>query len=488
MALVLSDASAQNSQVLYYMNLPQNHLLNPALRPSNSFYLGLPVLTGINVNINNNFVNFSDIIMPSQTEDSLISFLHPDYNVDNFISKLKAQNFIAPEVNIQLFGLGFNAGEDLYVFLDAVDRVEGNVVFPIDLFKLGLKGNGDFLGKTIDLTNLGVDFKYYHEFGFGFSKNFAKKLRIGVRGILLIGVADLSIDNGSLGLTINSDYTYALNADLSANISGPVKVYMNNQNSIDSVIFDKKRFYKDLSDTIDWNKVLAYLSNTKNLGFGIDIGATYSISNKIQLSASITDLGFINWKRDVTNLKAESLFEFNGFNITDVINGSKTFDEIAREMVDSLKNSFTVTNNKQAFKTFLPAGVSVGGSFNLTKSFSLGILSYSKITSNQFREALTMSANLNLGNTFSTSVSYTAENHRYDNLGFGLAFRPGIFQFYFIADKIPVMWNKVITDKSTIPLPDSWNTVNLRLGMNIAFGNRIRKKIDKPMLMIPKRK
>jgi hypothetical protein len=486
------------------MNLPQNHLLNPALRPSNSFYLGLPALTGININLNNNFVNFSDIIMPSKTQDSLISFLHPDYNVDNFISKLKDKNFLAPEVNIQLFGLGFNAGKDLYVFLDIVDRIEGNVVFPIDLFKLGLKGNGDFVGKTIDLSNLGADLKYYHELGFGFSKNFTKKLRIGVRGKILFGVADFSIENKSLGLTINNDYTYALNADLSANISAPVKVYTNNQNGIDSVIFDLNRFKKVSSDKIDIHKVLNYIFNTKNLGLGIDIGATYSISDKIQLSASITDLGFISWKRDVTNLKAESQFKFSGFNITDVINGSKTFDEIAREMADSLKNSFTVTKNNKTFKTFLPTGVSVGGSFNLTKSFSLGILSYSKITSNQFREAFTMSANLNLDNAFSTSVSYTAENRRYDNLGFGLAFRPGIFQFYFIADKIPIMWDKIKYDNTVttqgpfgsvetktsqkIYLPESWNTVNLRLGMNIAFGNNIKKKNDKPMLMKPKHK
>lgn len=45
--LVFFEAAAQNSQVLYYMNLPQNHLLNPALRPSNNLYIGIPVVSGV---------------------------------------------------------------------------------------------------------------------------------------------------------------------------------------------------------------------------------------------------------------------------------------------------------------------------------------------------------------------------------------------------------------------------------------------------------
>jgi hypothetical protein len=82
---LITNTSAQNSQVLYYMNLPQNHLLNPALRPSNSLYIGLPVISGVNLNINNNFFNFSDVFMKGQKGDEVISILDPSYNVDAFL-------------------------------------------------------------------------------------------------------------------------------------------------------------------------------------------------------------------------------------------------------------------------------------------------------------------------------------------------------------------------------------------------------------------
>ena len=474
LAMIFAGTSAQNSQVLYNMNLPQNHLLNPALRPSNKVYIGLPVLSGINININNNFVNFSDVFLKRQTGDSIITFLHPDYNVDNFLAKIKDKNSLEPEVSVQLFGLGFSVGDNSYVFLDINERIDGNVVLPGDLFKLALKGNEGFIGSKIDLSSLRGDIKYYREVGLGFSKNITNKLRIGVKGKLLFGIASASIDNKSLGITVNDNYTHTLDADLAVNISAPLTVYRKGQN-IDSIVFDDNRFKKG-------SRVYDFLSGKKNMGLGLDIGATYDISDKLIVSAAITDLGFIRWKRDLTNLKAESQFEFSGLNVVDVINGSKTFDELGKEMLDSLKNSFIVSDSKTPFTTFLPFGVTLGGTYSLTKSFSVGILSYSRIIGKQLRESMTLSANVNLTNAFSTSLSYTIANHRFDNIGAGLAFRAGIVQFYMLSDRIPIMWNKIKVDNSIIPLPTSWNTINLRLGMNLAFGNRIKEKNDKPMV------
>ena len=475
--MITGRLSAQNSQVLYYMNLPQNHLLNPALRPSNSLYIGLPVFSGINVNINNNFINFSDVFMKGQRSDSVISVLHSDNNIDDFLAKIKDNNSLEAEASVQLFGLGFSVGKSSYVFLDINDRIDGNMVIPKDIFELALKGNEGFVGSTIDLSSLRGDMKYYREVGLGFSKDFTSKLRIGIKGKLLFGIAAAAIDNRSLGIAVHEDYSHALNADMTVNISAPLKVYMDSNHNIDSIVYDKK-----LTDTR--SEKIGYILGKKNIGVAFDIGATYAISGKFIVSAAITDLGFIKWKKDINNLKAESQFEFSGLNINDVLNGTKTLEDVGQEMLDSLGNSFKFSDTKAPFTTYLPFGVSLGGSYNLTKSLSIGLLSYSRFIGDQIRESLTVSANVNLGNAFSTSLSYTAANYRYDNFGAGLAFRPGIFQFYILADRIPIMWNKIKVDNSTIPLPDSWNTINLRFGMNLAFGNRIRKKNDKPMVEV----
>ena len=477
LALIFADSSAQNSQVLYFMNLPQNHLINPAFRPSNSVYIGLPLISSINLNMNNNFVNFSDLLQKDQSKNLIVSVLHPDYDPDTFLAKIREKNSIEQEFTIQTLGVGFSVGKDSYIFLDINERIDGNIVLPKDLFRLALKGNSDFVGRKIDLSSLRGEMSYYREVGLGFSRNFTDKLRVGIKGKLLFGLANASIDNKSLGISVNEDYSHTLDANLTVNMSGPIHVNMDSNNNITSIALDDNKF-KTASGVRD------FFTDSKNIGFGMDIGASYDLNDRIVLSASVTNLGFINWKKDVTNLKADNKFKFSGLNLLDVINGTKTIDELAADMLDSLKNAFVVSNTKTAYTTFLPFGVSVGGSFSVTKKLTLGLLSYSRVIGQQIRESLTFSANLTIGNEFSASLSYTAENHRYDNLGAGIAFRTGVTQFYLLSDRVPVTWTRIKDNNSNVIIPSNWNTVNIRFGMNIVIGNRVREKNDKPMVMV----
>jgi len=477
LAVIITDASAQNNQVLYFMNLPQNHQLNPAIRPSNSIYIGLPVISGINVNINNNFINLRNVFLKGQSGDSVYSFIHRDYNADSFLAKTKDNNYVEPESSVQLFGIGFSAGKSSYFFLDINERVEGNIVIPGDLIKFFLKGNEGFIGHTIDLSSFKGDLKYYREIGLGFSKNFTDKLRIGVKGKLLFGITAATVDNHALGISVNNDLTHTLDADLNVNISGPVIAYMSSENKLDSLKIDKNNLKTS-------SQILGFLFDPKNFGLGLDIGATYELSDRLMISAAITDLGFINWKNDITSLQANSHLEINGLTMLDVYNKTKTFDQLGQAIQGTIRNSFVVSSSKAPFTTYIPFGVSLGGSYNVTSQFSAGLLSYSRIIDKQIHELLTLSANLNIGNVFSTSLSYTAANDRYDNIGAGLSIRAGIAQFYLLSDRIPIKWTNINIDNKNIPMPETWNTINLRLGMNLVFGNRTRGKNDKPMIMV----
>jgi hypothetical protein len=476
LALTSAVLSAQNGQVSYFMNLPQNHMMNPAMRPSNSIYIGLPVISGTCLNINNNFINYSDLFSKSSTSDSLISILHPDFDIDKFLSNINSKNSIAPQMSLQTFGLGFSTAKGLYIFLDVTERFEANVVFPVDIVRLMLKGNEEFASGKVSLSSLRMDLKYFREYGFGFSKNFSEKLRIGVRPKILSGILSTSLDNRSLGISVSEDYTHTLNADFTANVSAPLNVYTGSDGKIDSVIFDNSRF--------DTGKgIFNYITGTKNYGLGLDIGATYDILDKLVVSASITDLGYIKWKREVSNIDVKGQFIFSGIDVSDAANGSKTFDDITSDLLDSLKDSFVVTTTHSPYTTWLSPGLTIGGSYNLTRDLSFGLLSYTRFIGKQVKESLTLSTNLNVGNAFSFSLGYSIQNHRADNLGAGLAFRAGFVQFYFIADRVPINWEKIKMDQgSAVTVPSNWNTVNLRLGMNLVFGNKVKKKDDKPMI------
>jgi hypothetical protein len=477
MTMITISASAQNNRVLHFMNLPQNHLINPALKPPGNFYIGLPVISGINLSITNNLYNAGDLLMHGPGGDSVRSIMNRNYNIDNFLAKIKDKNSLEPQIAVQLLSLGFSVSKRSYIFLDINERMEGNIILPGDLFALILKGNKQFLGGIIDLSPLGGDYKYYREAGLGFSTNITRNLRFGIKGKLLFGIAGFSIDNRHFAISVNNNYTHTIDADMTVNMSGPVKFNINPDHTLRSVVIDNSVF-KTTGGMFD------FLSGKHNPGVGLDIGVTYNISDRLMFSAAVTDIGFIRWKKDITNLLVTSRFEFGGLNIVDIINGTKTFEDLGNEMADSLKNAFRFTGTSIQYRENLNYCITLGGSYNLTKNISLGLLSYRKTINSQIRKSLIFSANVNISNAFSSGLSYTISSNHYDYLGAGLAFKTGIFQFYLLSDRIPIMWNKIKTENGDILfLPSNWNVINFHLGMNLVFG-KSRKKADKPMLNV----
>ena len=477
------SAASQNGQVLYYMKLPQNHLLNPAIRPSDKFYIGLPVVTGINTEFGNNFFKISDIA-PSGTiiDSSFIKKLDPE----TLANRLKDKNSIATDASIQLLGLGMSFGKDLYVFIDVVDRINSKGVFPRDLLALYMTGSADFIGKTLDLSGLNIKAQYYREYGLGFSKNITKKLRIGAKVKLLSGIASSSLDNRSFAIKVNTDSTLTVTPDSYLNISGKEtlnRVFTNNKilgGSDSTATGDFKGFIFD------------YLKMPlSNFGLGLDIGAVYNLNKYLSFSASVTDIGYISWKHDLKSYYSNKPYNMKGYSIDYLVNHP---DFSIENFIDSLtkviEGNYRDTVPK-TFKTYLPMGVSAGVSINPLPFLSLGVLSNTKFFGGTVREAVTLSANAYVGRIVTASLSYTMANYTYNNLGFGLGFKTGsIFQFYVIADKIPLDWGKVYVKKDNgdlspgIPIPQKMNLFNLSFGMNIVFGKPITKKTDRPMIVV----
>lgn len=460
-ALIITGSAAQNSQVLYFLNLPQNHLLNPALTPSNPIYVGLPGLSGINVNVTNNFVDFSDLFSEGmEVSKETFAFLDPDFDRDKFLDKIKDLNYIEPKASVQLLGFGMTLNNGLYVFLDIIDNAQVNLVFPRDLIRLAFLGNQEFAGQTFNLSDTRADFNYYREIGFGAAKNITPKLRIGAKARLLFGIAGGSLQNSALNLTVNQDFTNSLEANMALDVSGPVNFLDEDSDGI----IDKVDFDDDEADR--------FFTNFKNAGFGLDIGAQYSLNDRIIISASITDVGFIRWKSNLTNLEAVSNIELRGIDFDDIYEGNATIDDLYENMLDSLTGAVKISYSEKRFTTKLPLGASLGGKYILNDRFSFGILSYSRINGQQIKEALTLSAHMNISNILTTSLAYTACNHDYSNLGLGFGVRASVAQFYFLVDRIPLRWKKAGDNNGSFPLPSNWSTLNARVGINLVFGNK----------------
>lgn len=402
--------------------------------------------------------------------DSTFTILNPGEDLDRFIAGLGNNNSIEPQAGVQLFGLAFTVGDDLRISFDITERADANIVFPGDLIRLGIEGNESFPGQNIDLSSMRADVKYYHEIGLGASKNITEKLRIGARMMLLSGVVSGHLTNNGMTLTVNDDYTHTFDADVSLNVSAPVTFTRDAADGeIDNIRFEEERFEER-------NDYISYALGFANPGFGIEVGAEYRINDMFTVSAALTDIGFIKWKRDRSEVYLTESIQLSGLTLQDVYDENLSFGDLMNWAADSLQTAIDLNESPGSYTTYLPLSVTAGFSFTPVKFFTAGLLSQTRFKGKQVHEALTLSGNLNLGNTFSTTLAYTIANRRFDNLGFGLAVRGGFFQFYALVDNIPLRWNEVADGPESYRLPENWSTVHARLGVNLVFGNREKEK------------
>lgn len=459
---------AQNSQTLYYMNrIPQSNQMNPAIQPKCNFFLGLPAVSSLQFEAGNDRYTLSDLIMKHPTEDSLITFLHPDaeFNKSDFLAKLDNNNSFFQDFQTDLLSFGFRVNSWYFSF-NLSEKLSMSLNYPEDLMDFALNGNKNFIYKTTDFSNLGVNANFYREYGIGVAKELSNDLFVGVRGKVLFGHANISnSSNNILGFYSSRDSIY-INADAVVNTSSPLTTTTNADGDFNGFEVPAYIENSETDSLID----LALLH--QNMGFGIDIGIYYKPIDKVALSLSLIDLGYIKWDKDVTNLELKGEYSFKGVDVSDEIGSEESDEDPFEQVIDSLENSFTISNQSNSYTSGLGTKIYVGASYFVSPKFDVSFLSRSYIYNDYLNQAFTFSANVRPINGISASISYSIMNGTYNNIGFGLVLGGAPLQLYVISDNASAaLWGH------------KTSAVNLRFGLNVAFGCRKRaKNQDKPLL------
>ena len=97
-----------------------------------------------------------------------------------------------------------------------------------------------------------------------------------------------------------------------------------------------------------------------NPGLGFEAGAEYRFSDMFSVSAAITDLGYIRWKRDRSEVLVKSNIVLNGLTLQDVYDESITFGELLNWTLDSIQNSIELSDSPAAYTTSLPFTATAG--------------------------------------------------------------------------------------------------------------------------------
>lgn len=456
--LIALKCPAQQDLTLHGMTtIPQLKYTNPAFMPECKYYIGLPFISSWYFNFNNNGFVVSDLLK-KRDDDSIY------FDVDNMISKLSKNNYLSAARQIDYLSAGMKKNDEHYFFnITRKDFIRFS--YPKDLIILLFKGNEAFIGKTANLEETGLHVSQYIEFGFGVAKNFNETLIIGAKIKYLFGISNISTKKSNISLyTAPGTYEITAKADVLLNTSGSVS-----------------------------NKLNSVSGKKINHGFSIDMEASYLINNKVNISASIIDLGFISWRENPKNYKIEDAsFTFTGIDIFDFFDTTNTSDPI-QSVIDSLKTTFEIEESSNAYNHTLIPRIYIGTSYLLNDNSDLSLLIQSEYFNKTLYPSLTIGYNRKIIDKVAVSINYSILNRSYNNIGLGFSMNLWPVQLYLVSDNIYYLFNLGMTsnfpgiDRNLI-IPLKTKNAHVRFGVNLIFGRELKDFQLKKNKLIPRYK
>lgn len=444
-------AGGQYSRTMYFMNVPQARFLNPAIKPPDSLYIGFPLISGAGIGIDNNFLKYEDLNGDESGSNGVSSGL-----MNRKPDEIKRNNSLQSDIIIQLFSIAFKAFNG-FIFIDINERagLSGGVSREVLRYA---STERVYIGESHDFSGIDMALHYIREAGFGYSRSLKSGVRAGVKAKFLMGMGSAQTDISRFDFIVDRDRRF-VDADIDLDVSAPLDIKMENG------------FPEDIDIDRQRARETVLMQNGLNPGFSVDLGVIWPATEKISLSASVTDLGFIRWRNDYTTFNVNEEFDYRNFRIRDP-GGNNSFEDIENRILDSLRNILSVNVFHKPYTGWLPATLYAAAEYDLSRHVSLGVVSRSRFFRGAMHQSLTFSTNINLNNYLSASIGYTLANRRYDNLGAGVAFSAGPVQLYLVSDRIPFYWRNVSVSDSNMRVPVNPNTIDFRGGINLFFGGR----------------
>jgi len=444
---------SQPNTMFYLRALPQSVEINPSFHnDSAKFWIGVPLLSGIQAEVNTGGVTWNDAIMEDpENYDSLL------VDLNGFVDALQKNNFLFEETSIALISFGFRQRDNNF-FFSVNERQVAKGTYNKTFAEFLRDGNVPYQGETLDFNNPWGEFVHFREYAFGASRKINQKLTLGATAKILYGKSVVNMKFSDLTLytsDISEGNKVRITSEALLRFSAPFRVTLNEEGLVSSV-------------TEDFPSVKDYLFNTENSGFSIGAGATYQAKPGVTLSASVMDLGFINWKSDVQQLEQKGEYAFEGLNLKPFIDdGELAESEIIdayTELVDSIADNFRIIEGGNTFTTSLPAKIYLGARFYSSDNLHWGILSRTRIYGGKLEENLTLSGNMKVTDFLSVSGSWSISKGKYNNLGLGILTETGNLQIYAASDNVPAFFYPTIN-----PYFD------FRFGMNLIFREKKKK-------------
>ncbi len=500
-AIIAVNASAQQVNTLYFLeNAPMRHTINPAFQPVSQGYVNFTPLGWSSMTVGNNSLTMSDIFYIDPTTGKTITPLHPNGDRNAFLRTMRNVTYMNGGAMFSIVNFGFRHKDVGYVTIGINERIEGGTTVPKSIFDFFLDGGMKNLNgiNTINLMGLGARSTIYTEVSGGYSYQLNEHWTIGGKVKFLMGHAYANM--GSSNLAINaSTKEWKLRGDVDLDIAAPVNYqYFNsyiagkNVNQIINGFSDGTFDQSQLINTQDPKALALQLLNPSGYGAALDFGFTYKPIENLQISAALTDLGFIYWQRNNrytahvdTTFTGAGQIDYNDPAYRDAQGNFSTqilMDTVTNRL-KGLLNGVTLAQGGTGTARMTTARLNIGLDANFWDNrVGVGIVSATRLHNARLYEEITLGVAFRPVNWFNIAASYSLlENGKYSNIGAGLGFMPydGI-NLTLAMDYIPTSYAALPNSNASAPkqylLPDKAKTVNVALGFSIVWGSNRRDK------------
>ncbi|MCA0960099.1 DUF5723 family protein [Allomuricauda sp. XS_ASV26] len=440
---------AQNKQLLYdFYEIPQSLMINPGVKTSHKWHVGVPVISGISVQGASSGVTVNDLFandgvdFTTKVQERLLDVMG---NRDDFGSTSQIEGFT----------IGFrgkNRPDDYYSF-GMYGEMDVISYWPKDLAILAFEGNGgNNIGRNFDLGDLNVRGEMVNVFHFGINRKVNPDLTMGIRGKLYSSIFQFqSIKNSGSFVTTqgtNNIFESAINADMQLQTAGVKGFY-------DIVDEDSGTTRKDVERLFSKRVLLG-----GNLGLGLDFGFSHQLNQQTTITGSILDLGFIYNAKDVWN------YTFSGSTVTDGISVILPDDinnldnDLWQDLIDEIDEALPHGENQEAYISWRPVklygsirydfgeggnplsdncGCAVNPGGGINRDYyrnSLGGQLFMIKRPKGIQPALTGFYQRRLGRAITLKATYTMDKYSYTNVGLGTSLQMGPVNFYVLADNL----------------------------------------------------
>ncbi|WP_296685425.1 DUF5723 family protein [Flavobacterium sp.] len=450
---VVTNLTAQNKQLLYnFTDIPQSLMTNPGADVKYKWYVGVPFLSGISMNVGSTGFSAYDLF----ANDGV------DFNTKlrSVLSKTTHNDVLSLNQQLELFSGGFRIGTEdnrSYLSFGLYQEFDFLSYVPQDIATLAIDGNKNYMGKRFNLADLSAKADLLSVFHIGIHKKIQDNLIVGARAKIYSSIFNASsVDNAGYIYTntsTDSYYEQIVYSNLQLNTSGFAQY--NDANNTSNAGADIKKG----------------ILLGGNLGLGLDLGLTYYPQSNVQFTASVIDLGYISHTKEVESYSYKGFYNYKGlvphFNNENAAQAN--YQDFKNAIVlDTLHTKYTTWRptkfNASAQYSFEEERV-VDGSCNcegtdpsIFYKSTVGAQLFAMTTPKSPLYALTAFYKRNFSRSFQMKATYTADSFSFTNLGLGMSTKVGPVNFYVLADNL-----LSYTDVSKA------NSLSFQLGLNVIF-------------------